>query len=380
MKIIIAMDSFKGSLDSTSCGNAVKQGILTVYPDADIQVFPLADGGEGMAKTLSESLQAEWIPVTVSGPLGASVTAGYGYIKDQNLAIMEMASAAGLSLLPPEHYHPLTSTTFGVGELICHAIKNGCRNFIIGIGGSATNDGGTGMLRALGFQILDSNGCEIRNGAQDLSQIASVHLENVLPELSECSFQVACDVSNPLCGKNGATYIYGPQKGLLPGQLETIDQGMKHYSQIAENTLHRIVSDIPGTGAAGGMGFAFMCFLPAKLVPGAQLIIDTLNLESAIQEADLIITGEGRLDSQTILGKAPITVAQLAKKYHKKVIAFSGCLGANAELCNRHGIDAYFPILTDICSLSEALSEEKTKQNLKSTAEQVFRLIRLYNK
>lgn len=378
MKIVILMDSFKGSLDSINCGNAVKQGILKAMPDSEISVFPLADGGEGMARTLSESLNATWIPLSVTGPLTDSVAAGYGYIEHSRTAILEMVSASGLALLTPEQYDPFRTSTYGVGELINHAMEKGCLNFIIGIGGSATNDGGIGMLKALGYQFFDKDGKDVGHGASALSQINQIDFQKVNPLLSECRFQIACDVTNPLCGKNGATYVYGPQKGLLPDQLSSVDEGMRHYAEIVSATILKNVSDIPGTGAAGGLGFAFLSFLNAELIPGAQLILNRLNLEEKIKAADLVITGEGKLDYQTVLGKAPITVARLAKKYQKKVIAFSGCIGTGAELTIPEGIDAFFPVLCDICSFEEALSPEKAKENLKTTAEQVFRLINLY--
>lgn len=376
MKIIVAIDSFKGSLNSLDAGNAVKQGILKVLPDSDIHIYPLADGGEGMSKTLSDALQAEWITTTVSDPLGRIIQAGYGYIEDSNTAVIEMASSAGLALLSPDEYNPLITSTYGVGELIIHALERGARHFIIGIGGSATNDCGIGMLKALGYEFLDANNKEIYIGASALSQIIKIQTNNKHPLLEKCTFDIACDVTNPLCGTHGATYIYGPQKGLPHSKLQEVDGWMKNYASIASKLSGKDVSQAPGTGAAGGMGFAFLNFLNGRLLPGAELIMNALNIEKELASADLVVTGEGRLDSQTVQGKAPITVAKLAKKYEKKVIAFCGSLGTGAELCNEHGIDAFFPILTSVCTLEEALSKENASTNLRVTAEQVIRLLK----
>ncbi len=376
MKIIVAIDSFKGSLSSIDAGNVVKQGILNVLPDSDVRIYPLADGGEGMAKTLSDAIGANWITATVSDPLGRSIQAGYGYIEKSHTAIIEMASAAGLALLSPNEYNPLITSTYGVGELIVDALERGARHFIIGIGGSATNDCGIGMLKALGYEFLDANDEEIYTGASALSRIIKIHSSSRNPLLDGCTFDIACDVTNPLCGTHGATYIYGPQKGLPPSKLQAVDNWMSSYASIASTVSGKDTSQFPGTGAAGGMGFAFLNFLNGRLLPGAELILNALNIEKEIATADLVITGEGRLDAQTIQGKAPITVARLAKKYQKKVIAFSGSLGTGAELCNEHGIDAYFPILTSICTLEEALSIETASKNLRITAEQVFHLLK----
>ena len=277
MKIIVAIDSFKGSLSSLDAGNVVKQGILTVLPDSDVQIYPLADGGEGMAKTLSDALQAKWITTTVSDPLGRKIQADYGYIEVSHTAIIEMASAAGLALLSPDEYNPLITSTYGVGELIIDALERGARHFIIGIGGSATNDCGIGMLKALGYKFLDANDKEIYTGASALSQIIKIQTDNKHPMLEKCTFDIACDVTNPLYGTQGATYIYGPQKGLPLSMLQEVDGWMMSYSSVASKVSGKDASHFPGTGAAGGMGFAFLNFLNGSLLPGAELILKRIK-------------------------------------------------------------------------------------------------------
>ena len=257
MKVVVAIDSLKGSLTSMEAGIAVKEGILAARPDAEVIVKPLADGGEGTTDALIEGMKGERVDLTVTGPMGTKVQAYYGYLEETKTAIIEMASAAGITLVPTDRQDPLAATTYGVGEMINDAIKKGCRNFIIGIGGSVTNDGGIGMLKALGFVFLDSQGNDVGEGAQALSKVAAISSTRTNPRLAECNFQVACDVTNPLCGKNGATYIYGPQKGVTDAQKEPLDQAMAHYAQITADTFGCSYAETEGAGAAGGLGFAF---------------------------------------------------------------------------------------------------------------------------
>lgn len=375
MKVVVAIDSLKGSLSSIEAGNTIKSAILSVKPDASVIVKPLADGGEGTTDAFIEGLGGEKTELSVTGPLGAPVNAYYGYLPQTNTAIMEMASAAGITLIPENKKNPLLATTYGVGEMIRHAIGKGCRNFIIGIGGSATNDGGIGMLKALGYSFLDENGQDIGEGGQALSKVMSIDASHICPELSECNFQVACDVKNPLCGSNGATYIYGPQKGVTEEMKEELDRGMAHFAQITEHVLNNHFSEAEGAGAAGGLGFALLSYLNARLTPGIELILEAIELEKEVQDADIVITGEGRLDHQTAMGKAPVGVARLAKKYGARVIAFAGSVTKDADACNDAGIDAFFPIVRGVTTLEEAMKPDNARANMAATVEQVFRLL-----
>ena len=377
MNITIAIDSFKGSLSSMEAGQAVAEGIRRVMPSAGIRIRPLADGGEGTTEALTAGLGGELKSLTVTGPLGRPVTASYGLIRERKMAVLEMASAAGLTLISQEERNPLEATTYGVGEMIRDAIGEGCRHFLVGIGGSATNDGGTGMLSALGFQFLDSEGQPIPLGAKGLENLARISTENARPELSQCSFHIACDVTNPLCGENGCSAVYGPQKGADPEMIRQMDQWMERYGDLAARTFPAADKEAPGAGAAGGLGFAFLTFLNGSLESGVGMVLKEINLKDDIRDADLVITGEGRLDAQTVMGKAPIGVAHLAKEYGKPVIAFSGDVTREAGLCNQHGIDAFFPIMRGVVSLQEALDPGEARINAADTAEQVFRLIQL---
>lgn len=373
MKVVAAIDSLKGSLTSMEAGLALKAGVLAAKPDAKVVIKPLADGGEGTTDALIEGMNGERIDMTAVGPLGDPVNCYYGYLKDSETAIMEMASAAGITLT--EEKDPLRATTYGVGEMILDAAKRGCREFIIGIGGSATNDGGIGMLKALGFRFFDEDGNDAGEGAQALGKVASLSTEHVDPLVRECHFRVACDVTNPLCGENGATYIYGPQKGVTDELRETIDRNMAHYAEVVESSLGCSCADAEGAGAAGGLGFAFMSCLNAELTPGIDLILDAVGLEDELADADVVVTGEGRLDHQTAMGKAPVGVAKLAKKYGAKVIAFAGSVTPGASACNEAGIDAFFPIVRGVTTLEEAMKPETAGTNMTLAAEQVFRLL-----
>ena len=375
MNVLIAIDSFKGSLSSLQAGTAVRETILRLDHRADITVKPLADGGEGTVEALAQGANGEMIELTVTGPLLTPVAARYCILKDTNTAVIEMAAAAGITLVSAENRNPLETTTFGVGQLIKDAVERGCRNFIIGIGGSATNDGGTGMLAALGFDFLDQSGNPIPLGAKGLQLLHCIKTDNVLPALKECRFQVACDVTNPLCGEMGCSAVFGPQKGATPEMIAAMDRWLEKYAELAKTVSGKADKYAAGAGAAGGLGFAFLSFTNAVLKSGIQIILEEINLEAAIKNADIVVTGEGRLDSQTVMGKAPIGVAKLAKKYGKKVIAFSGCVTEDAEICNEHGIDAFFPVLRGVTSLEEALDPANAYRNLKAAAYQVFRLL-----
>ena len=374
MKIVIAIDSFKGSLSSVQAGEAARDGIKKVYPDADVTVRPIADGGEGTVDALVEGMGGSKVQVEVTGPLGAPVIAEYGVFG--TTAVMEMSAAAGITLVPAELRNPMNTTTYGVGEMIIDAVRKGCRNFIIGIGGSATNDGGIGMLQALGFGILDECGENAPMGGRGLEKIAKITTDGALPELSECTFNIACDVTNPLCGELGCSAIYGPQKGADSDMVKTMDAWLERYAELVKVVLPESDKDRPGAGAAGGIGFAFSAFLGGVLKNGIGLILSETALEDYVRGADFVITGEGRLDSQTVMGKAPSGVADIAKKYSIPVLAFSGCVTREATVCNEHGIDAFFPIVRGAVTLEEAMASENAYRNLTDTAEQVFRLIK----
>ena len=287
-----------------------------------------------------------------------------------------MSSAAGLTLLDASERNPLNTTTYGVGEIIKDAISKGCREFIIGIGGSATNDGGIGMLQALGFDMFDYNGNQVDFGAKGLSQLCSISDDNVIAELKECRFYIACDVNNPLCGENGCSAVYGLQKGATPDMIKDMDSWLNKYAELTHEKYPHANPDAHGAGAAGGIGFAFLSYMNASLVPGIELILDKTNLEEHIKDADFVITGEGQIDAQTTMGKAPVGVATLAKKYGIPVIAFAGSVAKDAVKCHEYGIDAIFPIVRGVCTLDEAMDYDIARANLADTVEQVFRLIR----
>ena len=376
MKAVIAIDSFKGSLSSLCAAAAVKEAMTEVFPEGEALVFPIADGGEGTVDALVKGLSGKECRVSVSGPLGKRVEAVYGII--DGTAVMEMAAAAGLPLLTKEERNPLYTTTRGVGEMILDALDSGCRSFIIGIGGSATNDGGSGMLKALGFGLFDSKGKEIPDGAIGLSKIARISTEGVRPELYDCKFSIACDVKNPLCGELGCSAVFGPQKGADEKSVALMDSYLEKFLCVTKSLFPDADGNFPGSGAAGGLGFAFRTFLFGELKPGISLILDKIGIEEEIKDADIVITGEGRLDSQTVMGKAPSGVAAIAKKYGVPTVAFAGALASDAEMCNEGGIDAFFPIIRKITSLEEAMDENTARENLKATAKQVFLLLKSF--
>lgn len=376
MKIVISIDSLKGSLTSIEAANAIKKGILSVDNKSDVVIMPLADGGEGTVEALVQGMNGEEKVITVTGPINEKVNATYGILKETNTAIIEMAQASGLPLVPAELRNPLNTTTYGVGEIIKEAIEKGCRNFIVGIGGSATNDCGVGMLQALGFEFYDENDNLVGLGGKVLNQIKRINTENKLKELDECNFKIACDVNNPLYGENGAAYIYGPQKGATKEIVKELDKGLKNFAEVVKNDLGKDIAHIEGAGAAGGLGFGFLGFLNSKLESGIKIILDEIKLEEVVKDADIVITGEGRLDNQTAMGKAPIGVAKLAKKHGAKVIAIAGCTTPDAVKCNEEGIDAYFSIVNKAITIDEAMKKENATQNMIETTIQIFNLIK----
>lgn len=377
MKAVIAIDSFKGSLSSMEAGYAIAEGIKRTDAHAEVMVRPLADGGEGTVEALVLGMGGAMESVRVTGPLGAPVVCKYGVLEETKTAVIEMAGAAGITLISSKQRNPLYTTTYGVGEVIRDAIGKGCRRFLVGIGGSATNDGGIGMLQALGYGFLDHEGKQVPFGAKGLEQLKKITDMYVIPELKECAFRIACDVTNILCGENGCSAVYGPQKGATPSMILQMDKWMGDYAALAREKYPHADPLKAGTGAAGGLGFAFLTFTNAVLESGIKIVLEETRLEEFIQDADIVVTGEGRMDGQTAMGKAPIGVAGLAKKYDIPVIAFAGSVTKEAVLCNENGIDAFFPILRRIVTLEEAMEPENARSNLADTAEQVFRLIKI---
>ena len=375
MKVVVSIDSLKGSMYSIEAGEAIKSGVLKAIPEADVVVRPLADGGEGTVEALALGMGGKLVTVNVTGPLGEKVDCLYGILEESKTAIMEMSGAAGITLVPEANRNPLHTTTYGVGEVIKDAISNGCRPFIVGIGGSATNDGGIGMLQALGYGMLDKDGNQVSFGAKGLKEIETITDEQVIPELKECTFRVACDVTNTLCGEFGCSAVFGPQKGAYSTMIIQMDKWLGNYAKLTSEKYEKADAEYPGTGAAGGLGFAFLSYTNAVLESGVKIILEETKLEDYVKDADIVVTGEGRFDGQTVFGKAPIGVAKIAKKHDKTVIAFSGSVTEDAIACNEHGIDAFFPILRKIQTLQEAMDPVNAKNNMVSCVEQVFRLI-----
>lgn len=386
MKVVISIDSFKGSLTSIQAAQIIEKGIKRVDQEAEIIIKPLADGGEGTVDALVDGMGGNMEFIKVTGPAGKQVLAKYGIIRPTNpdeetsTAIMEMSQAAGITQVTDKERNPLYTTTYGVGQMIVDAIHKGCRRFIMGIGGSATNDGGVGMLQALGYDFLDKDGNQIKHGAIGLKDLVQIKDDNVISELKDCEFHIACDVTNPLCGEEGCSAIFGPQKGATQQMVKDMDQWLADYAKIAKQSFTKADADKPGTGAAGGLGFAFLTFTNAILKSGVDLILNETKLEEEIKDADIVITGEGCLDAQTAMGKAPIGVAKLAKKYGKLVLGFSGAVTKGATACNEAGIDAYFPIVRSAVSLKDAMKKKNAQENLTDTVEQVFRLIKVLSK
>lgn len=374
MKIVIAPDSFKESLTALEVAQAIEQGFKTILPKAEYVKIPMADGGEGTVQSLVDALDGELIELEVQGPLNNPVKAFYGWVANKQLAIIEMASASGLHHVPRAERNPYYTTSFGTGQLIVHALEQGAQHIILGLGGSATNDAGAGMLQALGFQLLDKQQQEIAFGGLALQQLAYIASNKVHPALAKCQIDVACDVDNPLCGEHGASAIFGPQKGATTEQVQQLDQSLLHFAHITR--LHHFIDhqNTAGAGAAGGMGFAALALLKASLRPGVQIVIEHTQLAKHLVDADLVITGEGRIDAQTLYGKTPMGVAKLAKALNKPVIAFAGSLSTDIDNLYPY-MDAIFSITPSVISLEQAL--EAASINLKITARNVAASLKL---
>ena len=374
MKFVLAPDSFKESMTAREACDAMERGIKKVIKDAECIKVPMADGGEGTVEALVMSTEGKLVETFVTPPIGKEkVKASYGLLGDGSKAIIEMASASGIQLVKREERNPLIATTFGTGELILDAIKNGAKHILIGIGGSATNDGGAGMIQALGGHLLDSDGNELPFGGLALSKLNKIDLSNLNESLKGVTFEIACDVNNPLIGEKGASRIFGPQKGATEEMIVALDKALENYANVIKKDLGKDVAHIEGAGAAGGLGAALLAFLNAKLLRGIDLIIKHTELEEKIKGADFVFTGEGGIDSHTIFGKTPMGVALAAKKQGVKTIAFAGKVEDGSENLYDVGINSIFGILRGVTSLDEALKDGA--KNLEKTVENVVRIL-----
>ena len=369
MKIVIAPDSYKESLSALDVATAIETGFREIYPHAEYVKVPVADGGEGTVEAMVAATQGHIVQVSVTGPLSEPVNAFYGLSGDMRCAYIEMAAASGLESVPPTRRNPLLTTSWGTGELIRHALDAGVSQIIIGIGGSATNDGGAGMAQALGAKLLSAGQQQIAPGGGALETLARIDLSELDPRLADCRIDVACDVTNPLTGPQGASAVFGPQKGATAAMIERLDRGLQHFAQIIDRDLDIDVLSLEGGGAAGGMGAALYAFCGANLRPGIEIVTDALGLADLVADADLVITGEGRIDSQTIHGKVPVGVAKVAKRFNVPVIGIAGSLTADVGVVHQHGLDAVFSVLYSVCTLDEALANAAA--NVRMTARNV---------
>ncbi|GGP82231.1 glycerate kinase [Shewanella ulleungensis] len=378
MKIVIAPDSFKESLSALEVANAIEQGFKQIFPNAQYCKVPMADGGEGTVQAMVDATGGHIVERRVTGPLGTPVNAFYGILGQPNAnghhtAVIEMAAASGLHLVPSTQRNPLLSTSFGVGELIADALNQGIKHIILGLGGSATNDAGAGMMQALGAKLTDVTGANIKFGGAALATLHNIDIQSLHPNISDCTIEVACDVDNPLCGPRGASAIFGPQKGASAVMVEQLDQALAHFANVINRQQTPQITlgceYQAGAGAAGGMGFGVMALLAASLKPGVEIVTQSVGLEKHCQDADLVITGEGRIDGQTVYGKTPMGVLNVAKRYNVPTIAIAGCLGDNADAIIQQGMIAIFPIIPAVQSLEQVLSDAQL--NLTNTAQNI---------
>ena len=374
MKIVIASDSFKGSSSSLEVADAIEKGIRKVHPDAEVVKIPVADGGEGTVDTLVIGTGGKYEEIEIIGPLGKKIKARYG-ILEENIAVIEMAAASGLTLVKEEELDPMVTTTYGTGQMIKDAIDKGCKKIFVGIGGSATNDGGVGMAQALGVSFKDKNGKEIGYGGGKLRDLWDIDISKIDKRLEDVEIIVISDVTNPLCGKDGASHIYGPQKGATPKMIQELDKNLRHYAIVLKEKVGKDILNTPGSGAAGGLGAGLMAFCNAKLYPGIEKILDINNIDEHLMDADLVITGEGKIDSQSIYGKVPVGVAKRAYKYSVPVVAIVGSVGEGASAVYEHGVNAIMDIIPRPMTLSEAM--ENAPALIEETAESAMRMMNL---
>lgn len=375
MKIVIAPDSYKESLSAADVASAIESGFREIYPDAEYVKLPVADGGEGTVDAMVAATQGRVISVNVTGPLGEPVAGFYGVSGDERCAFIEMAAASGLELLSPEQRNPLKTTSWGTGELIHHALDLGVKRIIIGLGGSATNDGGAGMVQALGAKLLTADNQQIPYGGAGLETLAKIDISELDSRLAHCQIDVACDVTNPLTGAEGASAVFAPQKGATAEMVVQLDGALAHYARRIEQDLAINVLTLEGGGAAGGLGAALYAFCGATLRPGIDIVTEALHLDALVADASLVITGEGRMDSQTIHGKVPVGVARVAKRYHIPVIGIAGSLTADVGVVHQHGVDAVFSVLYRICSLNDALAQ--AGDNVRMAARNIAAVVKI---
>ncbi len=373
MRVVIASDSFKGSNPSHRIGQKISEGVLKVFPDADIEIVPIGDGGEGTVDAVIYEMNGSIRELTVTGPLGEPVKASYG--KAGHVAVIEMASASGLPLVPDKKKNPLKTTTYGTGELIKDALDQGCTKILVAIGGSATNDGGVGMAQALGYSFKDASGSEIGYGGGELKKTASIDASGASKLLDAAEIDIMCDVSNPLCGPTGASAVYGPQKGADPEMVKTLDENLAHLAKTVKTQLGSDHRDTPGSGAAGGLGFGLISFAKGELRSGIEAVLEAINFDKKVKEADLVITGEGKMDGQSIYGKAPVGVAKFAKKYDIPVLAMVGDIGKGIEAVYDHGIDSVMSNVNRAMPLKDAMAE--SADLMVDAAERAMRMIRI---
>lgn len=372
MKVVIAPDSFKESLTAKQVCDAIQAGLARVWHDAKFVAIPVADGGEGTVQSLVDATQGRLVEVKVMGPQGKRVEAFYGILGDNQTAVIEMAAASGLHHVPVAQRDPKLTTSFGTGELIRHALDQGVTKLIIGLGGSATNDGGVGMLAALGARFTNADGDPIQLTGGGLRELTHINLQDFDPRLQHCDILVACDVNNPLCGDKGASAVFGPQKGATPEDVQLLDGALRQFGLLTEKVTGKMVLESAGAGAAGGMGAALLAYTQARLRPGIEIVLETVQLAYQVSDADLVITGEGRIDSQTVHGKTPMGVAKVAKRFDVPVLALCGCTGDNYQAVYQCGIDAVFAAVPRAMSLEDALKESDF--DLADLAENVARL------
>jgi glycerate kinase len=375
VKIVLAPDSFKESMTAPQAVAAMERGVRTVYPDADCVAAPMADGGEGTTVALVEALGGELVEVEVRDALGRTVAAQYGYVANEHLAILEVAAAVGIDLVAPVDRDPRIASSFGVGEMITDALDRGATSFVIGLGGSVTNDGGAGMIQALGARLLDGEGRSLPGGGAALATLRTIHQSTLDPRLARATFRIASDVTNPLLGPTGASVVFGPQKGADPETVHLLDTALGVYAAAVENAVGRDAADRPGSGAAGGLGFAFLAFFECEMHRGIDVVMDAAHLTDRIAGADFVFTGEGSIDAQTLNGKVPLGVAEAAAVHGVPVIAFAGRIGAGAELLYNHGFSALVPIVQEVCTLPEALADGAV--NLERAVARTCRLLAL---
>ena len=375
MKIVIAPDSFKDSLSAQGAADAIAKGLTEVWPDAQLIKCAMADGGEGTVAAILAVCGGELRRIVVKGPLGTPMNAAWGWLPDSHIAIIEMAEASGLQLVPPGERDACISSTYGTGELIREALKAGAKRVILAIGGSATNDGGAGAMQALGVQLSDGQGMPLAPGGLALARLTHIDLSDLDPRLAGVRFDIAADVDNPLCGPHGASAIFGPQKGASPEQVEQLDQALDHFAGLCAKALKKDVRDEPGSGAAGGLGFAAKAFLGAQFKSGVDVVAEMVGLAEAVAGADLVITGEGRFDAQTLRGKTPMGVARIAKAHGVPVIVIAGTLGEDYQELYEHGIDAAFSLSSGPMTLQEAC--DQAPRLLRERARDIARVWRL---